>query len=448
MNEPEPPPIVDAPTPRNPIGWIVLAVLFAYLIVGATERSTTESIESKKARYTNELGAAVAAGQVAANPIGRMITGQSSPKALLKKLERESAPHRREDPIEAVVWVTVRRRLGEKVEAADLAPLRRSPENAIYAEAYSGQKRSTSEAQALVARLEARGPVSRIAADYVRREAGLPKSLDKALALRSIVGFVFVVLLFFASAAAWLAALALGTSGTLNSIGPATTVRTEGDADALALRAAILFTAFNAASIVASLCVRAGLDSRAAQGLVYGGMLFAVPKILGGRAGMARVGLSLERFGPNVLLGLWAFLLELPVTLLVGLLGSTLLKNLPMPTHPASSALTGSPDAWTIVTIFFGGALVAPFWEETMFRGLLFPALRRISSSPIVAALTSSLLFAAIHPQGPVLWAALASVALFSCVLAQKTRSLVPSVTMHFAHNATLLTLALLLRHS
>ena len=60
------------------------------------------------------------------------------------------------------------------------------------------------------------------------------------------------------------------------------------------------------------------------------------------------------------------------------------------------------------------------------------------------AALVSSFLFASIHPQGPVLWAALASVALFSCFLAQKTRSLVPSITMHLAHNTTLLALTLL----
>ncbi|RYG26687.1 CPBP family intramembrane metalloprotease [bacterium] len=227
----------------------------------------------------------------------------------------------------------------------------------------------------------------------------------------------------------------------MRSLGPAANVRSGAEADLFAVRAATLMTVFIALSVVVG---RLGLDSRVAQVLAFAPMLAAVPWILQKRPSMADVGLTTRSFGRDVLLGLWAFLLELPVTGAIAILGTLLLRNLPRPEHPAATTLQNTHDFWTIVVTLFMGAIVAPFWEETMFRGLLFPALRRVLRGPVIAALISSFLFASIHPQGPVLWAALASVALFSCALAQMTRSLVPSVVMHFAHNATLLVLAVL----
>ena len=153
------------------------------------------------------------------------------------------------------------------------------------------------------------------------------------------------------------------------------------------------------------------MNPQIAQSLAFGGMFVVVPLVLRRNPRMAEVGLTTRDFGRNVLLGLWAFLLELPVTGAIAIVCALLLKNLPQPEHPASTSLMNSPDLLTVVATFFGGALVAPFWEETMFRGLLFPALRGVLRGPVPAALVSSFLFASIHPQGPVLWAALATVA-------------------------------------
>ena len=434
---------VATATPRNPLGWIVLFLLFAYLIVGATERSTAETPASRVARYTSELQSAIASKRAGENPFARLFSGDASPDAGLRKLERKSAPKHRTDAVDAVVWVTVRRQLGEKVEKADLAILAKDPNYRVIAEAYGDAKRTKPQALALAKRLDARGPASKIAADYVRAQAGFESRRE------SLAGVGLLAGLLFLSCAAWLVAIALGATGALRTLGPATPVRDPGAADNLALRAALLILIFVGLQTVAGLVVRAtGLDSRFGSVFVYGAMIAAVPLVLRGGPGMRGVGLSLDGLKRNVGLGLWAFLLELPVTGLIAIVCSILLKNLPTPTHPSSSALTASPDLWTILVTFFGGAIVAPFWEETMFRGLLFPALRRVAGGPVVAALVSSFLFASIHPQGPVLWAALASVALFSCVLAQKSGSLVPSVVMHFAHNATLLTLTVLMGRS
>ena len=78
-----------------------------------------------------------------------------------------------------------------------------------------------------------------------------------------------------------------------------------------------------------------------------------------------------------------------------------------------------------------------------MFRGLLFPAISRVAPNAsrrvLFGAIASSLLFASIHPQGIALWFALGTVGVASCILVQYSRSLVPSIVMHAAHNFTLL---------
>jgi membrane protease YdiL (CAAX protease family) len=53
------------------------------------------------------------------------------------------------------------------------------------------------------------------------------------------------------------------------------------------------------------------------------------------------------------------------------------------------------------------------------------------------------LLFAAIHPQGPILWAGLAAIGVMACFLTHMTGSLVPAMVMHSVHNASVLTLAI-----
>ncbi len=426
--------------PRNPFGWIVLALLFAFQIFSANTREPSQSTEARLARYATRLRSAMATYQAGDSPIVRLMTGEQSADAPLRKIVRDAAPKRRTDFVDAAAWGAARSALGEPVEQEVLARLASTTsKDDPLIEAFRGGERTAAESQALAKRLERRGPISKAMAEEVLRQAGVAKVGNAG----KLAAGAFIVLLVLASGAAWLVTAILGVSGYLNSLGPATKVKNGSDADLLALRAATLFATFYALSLGAGALVSIlGLSGLVAQVLVFGPMLLAVPLVLRAGPGMAGVGLTTQNLGRNVLLGLWAFLLELPVTGLIAIVCSVLLRNLPTPEHPASTALMGSPSFWTIAVTFFGGAIAAPFWEETMFRGLLFPALRHVLRFPVVAALASSFLFASIHPQGPVLWAALASVALFSCFLAQKTGSLVPSVVMHFAHNATLLTLA------
>ena len=427
---------------RNPLGWIALAFLFAFLILNSSERRASPSPETRRAAYSARLKTALIVRDAGSGPIALAMSGNQTPDDGLKELERDTAPRHQSEAVESAVWAAVRTELKENVTPADLLPLRDDPKYASFAEIYSSKKLSKPEAVGLATELEKGDALAKLAAAHLRSEAGLP-ALPKPPAVTANMARVVLLMLalLLASGVAWIAFISLGSAGELRSLGPASTIRGGAEADVYAVRAATLLVAFFGLSAVVGLL---RLDSRLAQLLAYGPMLFVVPWVLRKRPSMADVGLTTRTLKRDILLGLWAFLLELPVTAMVALLGTLLLRNLPRPEHPASTALQNTHDLGTILVTLFMGAIVAPFWEETMFRGLLFPALRQVLRGPAVAALVSSFLFASIHPQGPVLWAALASVALFSCALAQRTRSLVPSVVMHFAHNATLLTLAVL----
>jgi membrane protease YdiL (CAAX protease family) len=89
-------------------------------------------------------------------------------------------------------------------------------------------------------------------------------------------------------------------------------------------------------------------------------------------------------------------------------------------------------------------SVMAPLIEETAFRGLLFPALSRYLS-PAASILLSGFMFGAIHPQGPLLWAALGGIGAVAALLSYLTGSLIPSMVMHACQNFCVLTLSVVL---
>lgn len=116
--------------------------------------------------------------------------------------------------------------------------------------------------------------------------------------------------------------------------------------------------------------------------------------------------------------------------------------------HPIVNGAFGSDAIVTILTLFFIASVLAPLTEEIMFRGVLYRSLRdqtRRSSriiSVLLAALISSLIFAAIHPQGIVGIPVLTTLAFGFCMVRQWRGSLVAPITMHAIHNG--LTLCIL----
>lgn len=88
-----------------------------------------------------------------------------------------------------------------------------------------------------------------------------------------------------------------------------------------------------------------------------------------------------------------------------------------------------------LVALF--GAFVAPFTEEAVFRGLLYPALRRaMPGGAFGAAVLVSLLFAAIH-NSLTAFVPLFALAMLLAGVMERTRSLLACVVVHAIHNAT-----------
>jgi membrane protease YdiL (CAAX protease family) len=167
------------------------------------------------------------------------------------------------------------------------------------------------------------------------------------------------------------------------------------------------------------------------------------------------------RLGPHPLrevgCGLMVYASALPLLLVGGLM--TMLLNAardrmapgtPMPSHPAQQALMGA-DWSTIIQIMVLGVLVAPLVEETMFRGALYRQLRDatrwlgFAGSAIISAAISSVIFAAIHPQGWVFVPALASLALAFCIAREWRGNLPAGVVAHGITNFVTLSLNVLL---
>lgn len=77
--------------------------------------------------------------------------------------------------------------------------------------------------------------------------------------------------------------------------------------------------------------------------------------------------------------------------------------------------------------------LVAPIVEETLFRGLLYPMLRK-KTGAVVAAVLSSLLFAAMHGNA-VQAVAVIPLGLMLALVAERTGRVWPCVVLHLAYN-------------
>lgn len=147
--------------------------------------------------------------------------------------------------------------------------------------------------------------------------------------------------------------------------------------------------------------------------------------------------------GKLMLYGIATEFAAVPLILATLAVAIFLQRYFPNDQHPGATEVMANPTAATIVIFFIQAVVVAPIVEEIMFRGLLAPAIARFST-PVIAIVLSSLLFAAIHPQGVAAWLSLATVGGMAAVVAYHTRSLVPSMVMHALHNGGLLAMLLM----
>ena len=139
----------------------------------------------------------------------------------------------------------------------------------------------------------------------------------------------------------------------------------------------------------------------------------------------------------------WRWPLRWPLFLAGGVLLALAIQFiahfLPTPPElPIDKMMRSSADAW-MMTVF--GVFIAPFAEELLFRGLLFPALTRRVGLVISLVLTS-VLFGFVHAQqlGGA-WIQIASIIVVGAVLTitrWRFHSLASSTLVHVGYNGTL----------
>jgi len=134
--------------------------------------------------------------------------------------------------------------------------------------------------------------------------------------------------------------------------------------------------------------------------------------------------------------GVVGYVAGLPVVALGMLVTIFLIRNFGQPgqgAHPIADTPMDSPLA--VVQLFLIAAVLAPVTEEIMFRGALLHHLRR-RLPWLPAALLTSVIFAAIHPQGWVAIPTLTAVAMVLAGIRQWRGSLVGPITAHALNNA------------
>jgi len=152
--------------------------------------------------------------------------------------------------------------------------------------------------------------------------------------------------------------------------------------------------------------------------------------------------------------GVLAWCMAVPMVL-VGIVLSLLLGwlfggSLSDASHPMQEGLRSS-SAGGIVIWYLVAAVVAPVLEEILFRGGLYRGLRGATgsmpllASMVVSALLSSLVFAAIHPQGVLFVPILGALAMSFCLVRELRGSLVAPMVGHALNNGLIVTLNLML---
>ncbi|MDX2066184.1 MAG: type II CAAX endopeptidase family protein [Fimbriimonadaceae bacterium] len=444
--------------PRNPIGGIILALLLAFSLysalstyLGATKpASPTKPKPVAQSVSANTLIAVDLI--VAMESLGGPSVRRQSRSSLRPVLIELDAAAKRRNAAAARAAVSLDYDLNGKVSPERLKRLGTTPRDANLRRLYASKTIPAAEA-AKIERSVADGTVfGRLAVIAAREKSGVKDArkslLDPGRAIRAMVGIGLVLMVLMCSVMAWIAFLILRQTGQLT---PQTLPSEMADGsgtpgyrrDRMMTLGAMIFAAFQGLQLAL-----APVPDRF-QTLALAVAMLTVTLLLVRYGPVRVIDLGLKHpeawGGRMIAFGLGMFAMELPLAIAVGAVGREVFKHLPEPSHPASQAIMTNSDPVQIAAMVIFGAIVAPIWEEIVFRAILFPCMRTRWMPRALAAILSSVIFAAIHPQGIPIWGALATVGCASCALVTYTRSLVPSITMHMAHNATILLVTLLI---
>ena len=126
--------------------------------------------------------------------------------------------------------------------------------------------------------------------------------------------------------------------------------------------------------------------------------------------------------------------ISLPLSIIVVLIGQKLFHGAPEPANPIIPLMMSTPNGLPMLLMYILAAFLAPFFEETMFRGLFFNA-ARLRLGTTGAILLTGAAFGLAHPVGIAEQFALATLGAVFAWMAYTKKSLLPGMFAHFYQN-------------
>ena len=155
------------------------------------------------------------------------------------------------------------------------------------------------------------------------------------------------------------------------------------------------------------------------------------------------IGLHIRDFGKNITWGFLGYLAALPIIWLVAFFSSILFRHFDTPDNPAIIMFASSHGIARLL-LFIEAAVMAPLLEETIFRGIflrsLMPRMR-----PVLAIVVCSAVFAILHPQLPIGFAAIFVLGALFSILSLHRNSLVPGIVAHAVNNGAIMLMLFLM---
>lgn len=132
--------------------------------------------------------------------------------------------------------------------------------------------------------------------------------------------------------------------------------------------------------------------------------------------------------------GFLGWSISLPLSIVVGLVGQKLFHGAPEPANPIIPLMMSAQNGLPMLLMYVLAAFLAPFFEETMFRGLFFNA-ARLRLGTTGAILLTGAAFGLAHPVGIAEQCALATLGAVFAWMAYTKKSLLPGMFAHFYQN-------------
>lgn len=155
------------------------------------------------------------------------------------------------------------------------------------------------------------------------------------------------------------------------------------------------------------------------------------------KLGWRHLGIRGGRVWADVLWGVVGYVMTLPLLLIVSFLSARIFRGVNTPLNPVVVEVVSGGSTLLMALVLLQSAVLAPLIEELMFRGTFYGSLvTRIR--PWAAILISSSVFAILHPQLPLGFAAIFVLGAAFNTMYLIRGSLIPSMTAHALNNGML----------